>query len=870
MPAPTPVDPGVPMSVLLEAEAARLAALARYDILDSPAEQGYDDLVLLASKICGTPVSLVSLVERGRQWFKAAVGFDPSETPLSQSVCVHGMHRRGLLVIPDLTADARTSANTLVTRDPKIRFYAGARLETPEGLAVGMLCVIDTEPRPGGLTPDQEIALEALARQVVTLMELRRYTATQGAALASQRKAEERQRFLLDLSDLLRKQRSPRARMQAAVDALGRFLGAGRVGYGMILDDGLTVSLETEFVDGVAVLEGLYPLAAFGPGNIANLKSGRTSVYHDVEADPGTAGLGLPGLGVAALVAVPQVHEQRLRSVVYVNQATPRDWFPDEVAVIEDVATRIWDAVERARNDDIMRSMNETLEKQVAERTQERDRIWQVSQDMLGVAESSGAWVSINPAWRQILGWREDEIIGRSLDWLRHPDDQETTRQERARLNQGLQSHDFENRLRAANGDYRTFSWMVVPVGDRHYCVARDVTEEKERAARQAQVEDALRQSQKLEAIGQLTGGVAHDFNNLLTVIKSASDLLKRPNLTEERRARYVGGISDTVDRAARLTGQLLAFARRQALQPKVFDAARNVSAIGEMMGTLTGARIDVRLQLPDVPCFVNADPSQLDTALVNIAVNAPDAMQGEGRLTVAVRQVGQIPAIRSHGTVAGSFVAISISDTGSGIPADHVERIFEPFYTTKPMGEGTGLGLSQVFGFVKQSGGEVVVDSRVGCGTTFTLYLPEAVDPGNRMEGGESPMGFTDGTGLTVLVVEDNREVGTFTASTLQELGYITELAINVDDALAKLAPDWQAFDVVFTDVVMPGRDGVELAREIGQLYPDLPVVLTSGYSTVLAREGTHGFELLQKPYSVQDLANILVRAVGRRRGSA
>jgi signal transduction histidine kinase len=229
-----------------------------------------------------------------------------------------------------------------------------------------------------------------------------------------------------------------------------------------------------------------------------------------------------------------------------------------------------------------------------------------------------------------------------------------------------------------------------------------------------------------MEAVGQLTGGVAHDFNNLLTVIKSSTDLLKRPDLPEERRQRYIGAISDTVARAAKLTGQLLAFARRQALKPEVFDAGRSVLTISDMVGTLSGSRVKIVTDIPDEPCFIDADPSQFDTALVNMAVNARDAMEGEGTLTITVHPVSTIPPIRSHPAVSGDFVAVCIEDTGAGIAPDRIEHIFEPFFTTKGVGQGTGLGLSQVFGFAKQSGGEIRVQSTVGQGTMFVLYLPK------------------------------------------------------------------------------------------------------------------------------------------------
>ncbi|MFC0387946.1 ATP-binding protein [Muricoccus vinaceus] len=405
--------------------------------------------------------------------------------------------------------------------------------------------------------------------------------------------------------------------------------------------------------------------------------------------------------------------------------------------------------------------------------------------------------------------------------------------------------------------------------------VLTDLTEQKRRLeemaetnarlegeiAERVRIEEALRQSQKMEAIGQLTGGVAHDFNNLLTVIRSSVDLLKRPGLPEERRARYTAAISDTVERAAKLTRQLLAFARRQALKPEIFAACQSVRMIGEMMGTLTGSRVRIVTQLPERQCFVNADPSQFDTALVNLAANARDAMEGEGQLTITVQTVEGMPAIRLHPAIPGSFVAVSIADTGCGIPPEHLDQIFEPFFTTKPTGQGTGLGLSQVFGFAKQSGGEVMVESRLGEGTTFTLYMPLVAEAGRPDENSE-PAPLVDGHGTCVLVVEDNEAVGAFATDALTELGYRPVLAASAEAALAELARDADRFDVVFSDVVMPGMGGIELGQRIRRDHHDLPVVLTSGYSHVLAQNGTYGFELLHKPYSIEQLSRVLRKA--------
>ncbi|MCJ2127582.1 hybrid sensor histidine kinase/response regulator [Methylobacterium sp. E-045] len=380
--------------------------------------------------------------------------------------------------------------------------------------------------------------------------------------------------------------------------------------------------------------------------------------------------------------------------------------------------------------------------------------------------------------------------------------------------------------------------------------------------------EEQLRQSQKMEAVGQLTGGVAHDFNNLLTIIRSSVDFLRRPDLPEDRRKRYMDAVSDTVDRAARLTGQLLAFARRQALKPEVLNVGERLRAVADMLDTVTGARVQVVAERTDANCFIKVDQSQFETALVNIAVNARDAMNGEGTLTMRLRCSAPIPPIRGHAGGPGPFAVVELTDTGTGIAEEDLTRIFEPFFTTKEVGKGTGLGLSQVFGFAKQSGGDVDVHSVLGQGTTFSLYLPEveAVLDAVADEEGIGP--GPDGKGLKVLVVEDNIEVGKFATQILEDLGYRTEWVANAEHALDRLGPDGDGFDAVFSDVVMPGMGGIALAEELRRHLPRMPVVLASGYSHVLAQNDDHGFELLHKPYSADQLSHVLRRITyGSRR---
>ena len=469
-------------------------------------------------------------------------------------------------------------------------------------------------------------------------------------------------------------------------------------------------------------------------------------------------------------------------------------------------------------------------------------------------------------------------------------EDRDAVRAEIARATRTKSTYLIEHRVNRVDGSIGWAHSRAVPMLDdageirEWFGAASDITERKkaeealrevhenleervaQAVAERSQLEDQLRQSQKLEAIGQLTGGVAHDFNNLLTVIRSSTDFLKRPDLSEERRRRYVEAISETVDRASKLTGQLLSFARRQALKPEVFAACDAVRSISEMMDTLTGTHISVEYVLPENRCFVKVDPIQFDTALVNIAVNARDAMGQSGQLTITVQPVEELPVIRNHPAVRGSYVAVVLTDTGCGIAPDQQERIFEPFFTTKETGKGTGLGLSQVFGFAKQSGGEIAVESTLGKGTTFTIYLPqvESVEPAVEVE---SSQGLFDGEGLNVLVVEDNISLGQFAIEMLTDLGFLPVLACDAQAALSLLADDAHHFDVVFTDVVMPGMSGTELAQAVRSLYPDLPLVLTSGYSHVLAQNGTYGFELLHKPYSMEGASQALRKAAGGTR---
>jgi PAS domain S-box-containing protein len=484
-----------------------------------------------------------------------------------------------------------------------------------------------------------------------------------------------------------------------------------------------------------------------------------------------------------------------------------------------------------------------------------RDRMWNLSQDLMFSAYPDGLVTAVNPACRTVLGWEEVEIVGNRMDAFIHPDDAVAFRSQLRALGPERKMTGYESRCMGKDGQNRWLSWNAVSDGVLIHAVGRDVTVQKAQADALAVTQDALRQSQKMEAIGQLTGGVAHDFNNLLHVIRGSADLLKMPGMSDERRSRFITAIANAADLGAKLTAQLLAFARRQSLKPEVFDVGAGIVAIKDMLSTLTGSRIKMAISVPQDACLVDADPSQLDTAIVNMVVNARDAMQGEGQLGIAVSRVALIPKIRAHPEKLGDFIAITISDNGAGIPPEHVERIFEPFFTTKGLGQGTGLGLSQVFGFAKQSDGEIMMASVVGSGTTFTLFLPRFAGASAGKPEPAPRSAPLDNADTRVLLVEDNVEVGQFALEMLRELGYQVTLAFNGHSALAEIDAASGAYDVVFSDVDMPGMSGIELASRIRALYANLPVVLTSGYSHNLG--GVAGVEnvLLQKPYTVEQL---------------
>lgn len=501
--------------------------------------------------------------------------------------------------------------------------------------------------------------------------------------------------------------------------------------------------------------------------------------------------------------------------------------------------------------------LNETLEQRVRDKTRERDRIWSVSQDLLMVADHDGVWRTVNPAWTRTLGWSEAELLNKTSRWLEHPEDQARTMAEVDKLAAGEPTIRFENRLRHKDGSYRWLSWTAVPDQNQIYCVARDVTAEKAAAERLKNTEEALRQSQKMEAVGQLTGGIAHDFNNLLTGIVGSLDLMQT-RLGQGRTdniARYIDAAMTSANRAAALTHRLLAFARRQPLIPKSVDANMLIVSLEDLLRRTIGETLDLDIAAaPDLWCTL-CDPNQLESALLNLAINARDAMPDGGHLKIATQNV-RVDAINANAPALtpGDYICISVSDSGTGMSPEVVTRAFDPFFTTKPIGQGTGLGLSMIYGFARQSNGHVSIDSRLDIGTTVKLYLPRHEGDAAAQDApplkGDQHVAASE----TLLVVEDEPVVRSVIVDMLRDEGYRVLEAVDGPSGLRVLR-ETPNIDLLVTDIGLPGMNGRQLADQAREARPDLKILFITGYSeSVVMAKGflLPGMEMITKPFDL------------------
>jgi PAS domain S-box-containing protein len=660
---------------------------------------------------------------------------------------------------------------------------------------------------------------------------------------------------------------------------------------------------------------------------------------------------------------------------------------PDESAPhgIGGVLTACIETTERVRKEEALRVLNDRLEAEIAQRIRERDRIWHVSEDLLGVSNFDGYFTSVNPAWTNLLGWSEDEIKRMHVSELRHPDDAPYSTAGRRRLAEGVPTVRMENRFRHKDGSWRWIYWTMTAengsiyiigrhitteklalealreserqfrlfaeavtdyalirldshgivsgwnagaqrikgyaeseivgkhfscfytVGDREagapqqalktaaisgtYAaegwrvrkdgslffasvvidairdeegkligfakITRDITERREAEAKLRRAQEQLAQSQKMEALGQLTGGIAHDFNNMIMVMSGNAQLLKQ-RVRDAKKLRAIEAIETAAARGETLTRQLLAFSRRQSLNPSVISLRQRLASFRDLLASSARGDIELMIDIGRNIWPVAVDVHELELGLINLVVNARDAMPDGGTITISAKNTRLRPEDTPEG-LCGEFVALTVADTGCGIEHEILPNVFEPFFTTKELGKGTGLGLSQVYGLTRQSGGTVTITSRVGEGTAVTIYLPRSHQRLSEESIIEShpPRGCE-----TVLVVEDNPEVQEVAGLLLDQLGYRVVYVESAAAALNFLASG-KTIDLVFTDIVMPGElDGLGLARRVKEEYPDVAVLLTSGYAKALHTLEA-GLPLVRKPYQLQTLARAIREAL-------
>ncbi|AWL07070.1 hybrid sensor histidine kinase/response regulator [Massilia oculi] len=517
------------------------------------------------------------------------------------------------------------------------------------------------------------------------------------------------------------------------------------------------------------------------------------------------------------------------------------------------------DIEEQKRASEALAAVNATLEERVGRRTAERDRMWRLSKDIMLVADLQGVLSAVNPAFTTILGWLESEVLATPLLDLVHPDDREPTTRQIEALRLGGQVYRFENRYRRKNGSWCNLSWTASPDDQYIHAVGRDISTDLAQMEAMRRTEAALQQAQKMETIGKLTGGVAHDFNNLLQVIGGNLQLIaRRADGLPEIRKRVQNAMSG-VERGAKLASSLLSFARRQPLEPKAVKIGRLLGSMEDMMRRALGEEIDVEMVISGGLWTTEVDPAQLENAILNLAINARDAMDGAGRLTLEVANAAlDAGYCAAHPEVApGQYVLLAVSDTGSGMPQEVIDQAFEPFFSTKPEGKGTGLGLSMVYGLVKQSGGHVKIYSEVGEGTTVKIYLPRSLQAEDHAA--EHLAQPATGGHETVLVVEDDEQVRLTVVDMLADLGYRVLRANDAASALTVIDSGIHV-DLLFTDVVMPGPlRSPELARKTRARLPNVAVLFTSGYTENAIVHGGRldpGVELLGKPYTRDALA--------------
>jgi signal transduction histidine kinase len=703
-------------------------------------------------------------------------------------------------------------------------------------------------------------------------------------------RAERQLAFQLALSDKLRSLSDTSEIMLTAAEMVGRQLGAGRVGYGEIEGSGKSALVVCDWTaPGMASLAGQHQLSDFGMTLADELQAGRIVRLEDGSNDPLTGDTNgsevYRAIGARSGITVPLIKGGRLVGALYVHQAEPRRWTDDEVSLARETAERTWEAVERASAQNALRQLNATLEQRVEDAVAQR-KLWGELLDsvtaLVAAVGNDYRFLAMNKAYadrfERRLGVRPQ--VGESLLELMKIQ-REQLALSGSRWSRALAGEEFTliEPTAPSEGDYDrqyeiTYTSLRDPSGRviGAFQYAQDVTERLRDQQRLTEAEESLRQSQKMEAVGQLTGGIAHDFNNLLTGIIGSLDMMQRKLARGQQIDvnAYVSAAMTAANRAAALTHRLLAFSRRQALDPRPVHANRLILGMEELLRRTLGEAIGLEfVEKPDL-WLTRCDQNQLESALLNLTINARDAMPQGGKLIIQTsnEHLENAHEAKLRDVMPGDYIAISVCDTGVGMSPEVMSRAFDPFFTTKPIGQGTGLGLSMIYGFTRQSGGYARIQSELAKGTTVKLYLP-------RYHGEHELSQEPDPTPVAllpaareevVLVVEDEQVVRDLVVDLLAELGYRSLQAVDGPSGLAIALSDVRV-DLLISDVGLPGFNGRELADAACAHRPGLKVLFITGYAHNAAISNdllAPGMQMITKPFALETLAERIRDMIG------
>ena len=775
--------------------------------------------------------------------------------------CGTAIHRNAPVFVSDIASDPLWSDFCELAMEHGLRACWSIPIRSARGALLGTFAIYHRQPREP-TENDMEI-IDFVARTAGLVVE-------RASAEEAMRQSEARLRFLAELEDRLFNSADAFGAMSGATEMLGMKLEASRCAYADVDPDGDRFWIRSDYnAPGLESSVGEYRLDLFGPRAAAELRAGATLVVADVEAElaPGEGREMFQAIAIDAIVCCPLIKEGRLAAMMAVHQDRARVWTSGEVALVKEAVERCWAHVERVGAEARLRDSEERLRLAI---NNADVGFWDVDE-----INNRLTWP---PRTKAMFGIAAETPVTMQdfYDGL-HPDDAEATAAAYAAAADPKRRALYDVEYRTVSRADGAVRWVAAKgrgvfdpsgrclrvAGTAVEITARRAAEEALRelnATLEARIataigereeaQAALRQSQKMEAMGQLTGGVAHDFNNLLTPIVGSLDLLQRKGFGGEREQRLIAGAVQSADRARTLVQRLLAFARRQPLQPIPVDVSALVAGMGDLVSSTTGPQIKVVVEAPDGLPPAKADPNQLEMAILNLAVNARDAMPDGGTLRISAGRESILTGHRSN-LRPGHYLRVSVADTGHGMDEATLAHAIEPFFSTKGIGKGTGLGLSMVHGLASQLGGALTIQSSVGLGTNIELWFPQSVIAVEETEPPE--VRSAPRASGRALLVDDEELVRLSTADMLGDLGYAVIEAASGEEALSLFAGGAQ-FDLVVTDHLMPGMTGTELALAVRAAQPGMPVLLVSGYAE---SDGIDpGLPRLTKPFRKDELA--------------